>query len=591
MRRLSLPLASLPLLTLALSGCPGPEEPTDAGVTGLDTGEPQGDAGEPQDAFSVDAEMHEGLRLPRCEETDPAPATPLPHFASTLEATIAASVLRPAMAGPLNPAAEDGELMYRGLGYHEYEVSAGLDHVQRADLGGTFTSSDDRRSLAWFAQLSDFQLSDDESPTRLASLDNTALPGGLRAQEAYLPRAVSAMNRTFARLASEAGRPLDFGIVTGDCSDSAQANELSWVIQLMNGGAGLETDSGEDNDPVPGPDNDPKDPFDPVAFPAPWLYVPGNHDVLVMGINLPAERSRAQAIGTTPTGGTRDYRLWYAPVTRRAVPADPERRLLDRDEIIQALRETDADGPSGPPGHGYPTSGDVDTALGANYAFDAIPGLLRVLTLDTNDPTGGSEGLVMRETVNEWLIPELERATDDGVLVILASHHSMRNTDVFPGQLGTEPLEGAVPGEELDALVASYPAVIAWLVGHVHDNQIRAVRGADAEHPGFWEIMTSAIADYPSQARSIELVDNGDGTLSIFATIIDYDTDDCFERRFRALTQMEWLSGWSGDVTSSPTHLNVELLRTIPASAAAAVDAASTSAPSRIESLTTLRGE
>ncbi len=594
MRRTHVSWLSLSLLTLPLAGCPEPEEPVDASATDAaapsDAGTSE-DAGEPRDAYAHDAEQHEGLRLPRCEETDPTPSSPLPRFASTLEGTFVASVLRPSMAGPLNPATEEGELMYRGLGYHEVEPGEGRDLVQRDDLGGHPSGGADRRSIAWFAQLSDFQLVDDESPNRLAALDNTALPGGLRAQEAYLPRAVSAMNRTFARLAREAGRDLDFGIVTGDCSDSAQENELAWVIQLMNGEPGLETDSGEDNDPVPGPANDPKDPFDPVSFPAPWLYVPGNHDVLIVGISLPDERNRAQALGTTPRTGTRDYRLWYAPVTRREVPADPHRRLLEREDIVRALRDADAEGVMGPPGHGYPVDGDVDTSLGANYAYDAIPGLLRVLTLDTNDPTGGSEGLVLRETLDDWLIPELERATADGVLVVLSSHHSMRNTDVFPGQLGTTPLAGAVPGEEIERLVASYPAVIAWLVGHVHDNQIRAVPGVDAEHPGFWEIMTSAIADYPSQARSIELVDNGDGTLSIFATIIDYDTDDCFERRFRALTQMEWLSGWAGNITTDPAQLNVELVRAVPASAASAVATARATAPTRIESLTTLRGE
>src|SRR5690606_5499 len=95
-----------------------------------------------------------------------------------------------------------------------------------------------------------------------------------------------------------------------------QANELEWVIEVMNGTPGLETDSGEDDDPVPGPDNDPKDPFDPTAFPAPWLYVPGNHDVLVVGINLPTESFMMEAIGTDPSRGTRDYREWYAPVTQ-----------------------------------------------------------------------------------------------------------------------------------------------------------------------------------------------------------------------------------------------------------------------------------
>ncbi|MBX7190444.1 MAG: hypothetical protein K1X94_00210 [Sandaracinaceae bacterium] len=587
LRRASVLLPFLPL-PFALSACPGPDPMPDAGAT--DAAD-LADAPEPRDAPAIDAEMHMGLRLPRCEDTDPMPTTALPHFASTLEGTYLPHVARLPMSGPLNPAEEEGELMYRALDYARTDPGPGLSHVHRNDLGADSTTTTGRHSIAWLAQLSDFQLVDDESPSRLSALDNPDIPSGLRAQEAYLPRAVSAMSRTFQRITA-GGRSLDFGIITGDCADSAQGNELDWVIQLMNGEPGLHTDSGDDDDPVPGPDNDPKDPFDPVAFPAPWLYVPGNHDVEIVGINAPSDRSRMQAIGTSPLGGTRDYRNWYGAVGRRAITADPARHIVDRDEIVAAVRAATADGPMGPSGHGYPASGDVDTTLGANWTLDVVPGVLRIVAIDTSDRSGGSEGLLTQDFIDGWLEPELDRAVTDGVLVMLASHHNTRSIDVYEGQGTDGPMvPGALSGPEIEAIVASHPEVIAWLVGHVHDNQIRAVHGADAAHPGYWEIMASAIADFPSQARAIELVDNGDGTLSIFATLVDYDTDDCFERRFRALTQMEFVSAWAGNVTTDPAQLDVELVRAIPDSAADAVHAASATAPSRIESLTTLLGE
>jgi len=582
-----LPLRVWPAISLVFAGCPetpaSPDAPSvaDAAV---------GDAPEPADAPSVDAEMHGGLRLPRCEDSDPAPATALPHFASTLEGTYVPSVARPTMAGPLNPAVEEGELMYRALGYHEVEAGPGRAHVRRMDLGGGSSATTGRRSLAWLAHLSDFQLVDDESPSRLAGLDNPDVASGLRSQEAYAPRAVSAMSRTLARIAA-ASRPFDVGIITGDCSDSAQQNELDWVIQLMNGEPGLHTDSGADDDPVPGPDNDPKDPFDPEPFPAPWLYVPGNHDVEVVGVAAPSDRNREQALGTRAPQGARDYRLWYAPVARMTIPADPRRAIIERDQIVATVRAASADGPMGPSGHGYPATGTVDTSLGANWAFDVIPGVLRFISIDTSDRSGGSNGMVTRDMIDGWLLPELDRAVDDGVLVMLSSHHSTHEIDVFPGQFGSDPQPGALSGPEIEAIVAARAEVIGWLVGHTHDNQVRAVAGPDAAHPGYWEIMTSAIADYPAQARAIELVANGDGTLSIFATIVDHDTDSCMERRFRALTQMEWISGWSRETTTDPAQLNVELLRTVPDSAMTAVTAASATAPDRIESLTTLAGE
>jgi hypothetical protein len=160
--------------------------------------------------------------------------------------------------------------------------------------------------------------------------------------------------------------------------------------------------------------------------------------------------------------------------------------------------------------------------------------------------------------------------------------------DTSEGLIG-DPLPGALEPADVEALVASYPQVIGWLVGHSHDNRIRPIAGADADHPGYWEIMTSAMADWPLQSRIVEIVDNGDGTLSIFATTVDFDEASCLERRFRRLALMDWASGWVDDWSSAPEDNDVELLIRLPATAAAAVAAAEGS--DRIESETTLRGE
>ena len=573
------------LLVITLAACTDPPPPTpDASMADASID------GHIVDAFVADdTDVHHGLRMPACEDTDPAPIAALPHYPSTLMGTYVPHALRLAAPGPLNPAVESGEMMYRAAGYHLVDTGPGQAHVVRTDLGGAATTSTDRRSLAWLAHLSDFQLADDEAPTRLAHTDNPAVGGGLRSQEAYLPRAVSAMNRTFTRI-DAASRGFDVGIITGDCSDSALANELHWVIDVMNGTPALETDSGDDDDPIPGPNNDPKDPFDPVAFPAPWLYVPGNHDVEIVGVTAPGPTERMNALGTRARQGTRDYRQWYAPVTTGDVPPDPARIVVDRDGIAQIVRDAASAGPMGPVGHGFPATGTFDTSLGANWSYDVIPNVLRIVSIDTSDRTGGSQGMVLQAMVDGWLMPELARAVTDGVLVILASHHATQAIDTFQGQIGSTPMPGALEASAIEALVAMHPEVIAWLVGHDHDNRIRAVHGPDAAHPGYWQIMTSAIADWPSQARTLEVVDNADGTLSIFATLVDYDTDDCFERRYRALTQMEWITGWSEDRTHDAPNHNVELIRSIPSSAAARITAAHATAATRIESLTTLTG-
>lgn len=533
-----------------------------------------------------DADTHGGLLLPECESMEPVGAEALPLPASTLVSSIMPMSPRQAMSGDLNPATEAGEALYTSMGYNLYSAGDPIERVRRDDLGDSETPAGDRHSIGWFVHMADFQLVDDESPLRVAIADNPQIPGGLRAQEAYLTRVMSAFNRTFTRI-ENAAHPFDFGIITGDCTDSAQTNELRWLIEVMNGQAGVHVDSGDDNDPIPGADNDPKDPFDATPFPAPWLYVPGNHDVEVVGFAAVTPSRLTQAVGTVPTSGTRDYRSWYAPVTLRAVPADPERAIVDRQDIVAALR-ADTDGP-GPVGHGYSVTDDPDFSLGANYEYDAIPGLLRIIALDTSDNTGGSVGIVMQSTIDDFLMPALERARTDHMLVMIASHHSMTDTDTLEEQLG-DPIPGAVEPSVVEALVASYPEVIAWLVGHAHNNRIRAVPGTDAEHPGYWEVMSAAIADYPAQQRTMEIVDNGNGTLSLFSTVIDYDTESCSERRYRRLMQMEYLAAWVDPVSSDPLDLNVELVIPIPASAADSVTALSATAPARIESETTLRG-
>ncbi len=520
--------------------------------------------------------------LPTCESLEADGTDMLDPVASTLVGTVVPNEDRLAVPMTQNPALERGETIYRGLGFDRVSRGPGMDRMRRTDIA-TSAAATGRRSIAWFVQYADFQLVDDESPARIASGDNALIPGGLRAQEAWLPFAISGMNQTLTRI-EEASRPYDFGIVSGDCSDNGQENELRWVMELMNGTPGMHVDSGDDDDPIPGPGNDPKDPFDPVAFPAPWLFVPGNHDVLVVGIFLPDATQAAVAIGDTAVSGTRDYRRYYAPITNGTVPADPERRLLSRADIVAALLADSAT--PGPVGHGYEPGSTV--SAGANYTYDAIPNLLRIITIDTNDDTGGSTGLVHQATY-DYLAAELEQARTDGVLVMVSSHHATSSIDRFEGQLGSTVVPDAVDPSMLETLVASHPHVVAWLVGHSHNNRVRPVRAMPGTAtPGYWEIMTSAMADYPGQARLIELVDNGDDTLSIFVTVVDFDADTCMERRYRRLMVMEWVAAWTDDVSSDPLDMNVELVVPISADARARVTAAT--GHDVIESETALRG-
>jgi hypothetical protein len=76
-------------------------------------------------------------------------------------------------------------------------------------------------------------------------------------------------------------------------------------------------------------------------------------------------------------------------------------------------------------------------------------------------------------------------------------------------------------GDDLVDLLHRYPNVIAWIAGHSHVNDVQPYRDPNGRS-GFWMIRTAAEADWPQQARLIQLFDNRDGTLSIFGTIVDH---------------------------------------------------------------------
>ena len=84
------------------------------------------------------------------------------------------------------------------------------------------------------------------------------------------------------------------------------------------------------------------------------------------------------------------------------------------------------------------------------------------------------------------------------------------------------PGERQYDGTALVAMLARHNNVIAWVNGHTHNNRLIPHRGSTAEH-SFWEINTASHIDFPQLARIVEVVDNADGTLSIFTPLIEAD--------------------------------------------------------------------
>ena len=142
----------------------------------------------------------------------------------------------------------------------------------------------------------------------------------------------------------------------------------------------------------------------------------------------------------------------------------------------------------------------------------------------------------------QWLRGVLEDATAKGQLVVLFSHHAIPSLtsdgprrdappctgpdshghDTNPGcdvdPRSSEPIH---LGADMEQLLFEFPNAIAWIAGHSHVNSVEPHPNPSGRG-GFWSIRVAAEADWPQQGRLVEFFDNGDGTLSIFGTIVDH---------------------------------------------------------------------
>jgi metallophosphoesterase (TIGR03767 family) len=146
-----------------------------------------------------------------------------------------------------------GAFRFLGLG-------AGETYSVRQDMAPAGPNrASQRTSLAYFGQLSDFQLADEESPARVEILDPLSKSLGLpfdaawRPWEALEPQLDEAMIQQMNQFAAAAPvadgngshRKMDFAIDTGDSTDNQQLNEAQWVRTLLEGGT-LNPNSGVD---------------------------------------------------------------------------------------------------------------------------------------------------------------------------------------------------------------------------------------------------------------------------------------------------------------------------------------------------------
>ncbi|WP_317620147.1 TIGR03767 family metallophosphoesterase [Streptomyces sp. CBMA156] len=192
---------------------------------------------------------------------------------------------------------------------------------------------------------------------------------------------------------------------------------------------------------------------------------------------------------------------------------------------------------AGPYGHGF--TSDMANSGKLYYTFRISEKVVGI-SLDTTNQAGFADGSLGTAQLR-WLEQQLQAhsghwydadgrkvtggSTDE--LVLVFSHH----TSGTMGNLLPDPrnvFEKRHDGNELVALLQRYPNVVAWVNGHTHMNKITP-HGHAVPERAFWEVNTASHIDYPQHGRIIEIADNGDGTLSLFTTLIEssapYGTD------------------------------------------------------------------
>lgn len=328
------------------------------------------------------------------------------------------------------------------------------------------------------------------------------------------------------------------------------------------------------------------EPFRSLGLDLPWYTAFGNHDALIQGNSPdayfgpfgPTEEVAREDFQHIATGCEKVKLIPSAQdqddLTVDIVPPDARRCLLAKDDVpvdpLGLLMGTPCAKTSwieehfqttgAPVGHGFApapcepaTPADAACAgygrpasAEANndgyYSFSPIAGL-RMVALDTVTDECGlivcSEGSV-DDPQFRWLKNQLELAKAMNQYVITYSHHTLKtirfpstDTTEYPMHYGNRPMSQDQPAnvslESLEDLFCTYTNFLTHIDGHEHANAVRKHNCDGTPGPGatnanpFFEISTAAHLDWPQQARMIELVDNGDGTMSLVLTVLDHE--------------------------------------------------------------------
>jgi metallophosphoesterase (TIGR03767 family) len=520
----------------------------------------------------------------------------------------------------------------RGV-YRTLLAGAGEDFIPRFDiLGRTADASrvQARRSLFYLAHLSDIHVIDAQTPARMDAIQSLApelFTDACRPQDALTVHVLASVvdSVVASQVSSVTGAPLATAVSTGDSADNLSQLETRWYIDILDGKDVLANSGAQGSYEGPQvwseatyayhPDDPTNDVFGPRGFPSvpgmlkaavstpvvsqglpiPWYTVYGNHDATFMGTFRPNPGLFAWAIGDRKAAvgdalgvnwlqgyvsdlsaaqmGVNAIRqqLGLMPGVKVVTP-DPQRRLLERTEFMEM--HLDSPAVPGPVGHGW-TQENV-TSGQTWWSADLTP-YLRVFGLDTCNLVAGADGAVPEDQFI-WLERELARCQTENRLALVCSHHNSLTLEN-----GATPVWGGqrlVHAEEFVEMLQRYPVMVAWLNGHTHVNTITPhLRDSGG---GFWEITTASCVDFPQQQQLVELVDNRDGTMSIFVTALDHAAaptwtpGDLSQTGLASLSRELSANAWLSNpprLAGSPLDRNVELLLPAPFELSSITDA------------------